>query len=176
MLFPYMFYLLLIFISLKWFLSPWNAHAWLSDLSDNPYKWFLWVLNDGHQLGPIVSMSLLIFVILRFGFWLFLFFHPLGDKKKVRRWKFSSFIPFPLQTLTSEESTLDFYNINDASFIKEFDDFSDGLFIYHKPLMIINARENTMGFMRHLWRYFVSLLRKGVWRLRWWAPSRKSLF
>ena len=28
----------------------------------------------------------------------------------------------------------------------------------------------------HMIRYFVSLLRKGVWQFRRWAPSRKSLF
>ena len=88
----------------------------------------------------------------------------------------SSFIPFPLQTLTSEESTLEFYDINDTSFLKELDDFSDELFICHKPYMFINTRENTIGFMMRIIRYFVSLLRKGVWQLRWWAPSRISLF
>ena len=37
------------------------------------------------------------------------------------------FIPFPLKTLTSEESTLEFYDIYiyDTSFLKELDDFSD---------------------------------------------------
>ena len=53
--------------------------------------------------------------------------------------KKSSFIPFPLQTLTSEESTLEFYDIYDTSFLKEFDDFSDELFVCHKLLMFIIA-------------------------------------
>ena len=83
-----------------------------------------------------------------------------NNKKK------SSFIPFPLQTLTSEESTLEFYDINDTSFLKELDDFSDELFICQKPYMFINTRENTIGFMMRIIRYFVSLLRKGVWQLR----------
>ena len=90
--------------------------------------------------------------------------------------KESSFIPFPLQTLTSEESTLEFYDICDTSFLKELVDFSDELFICHKPYMFINTRENTIGFMMHMIRYFVSLLRKGVWKFRRWAPSRKSFF
>ena len=80
--------------------------------------------------------------------------------------KKSSFIPFPLQTLTSEESTLEFYDIYDTSFLKELDDFSDELFICHKPYMFINTRENTIGFMMRMIRYFVSLLRKGVWQFR----------
>ena len=103
--------------------------------------------------------------------WLFIF-HSHGDCLK----KISSFIPFPLQTLTSEESTLEFYDINDTSFLKELDDFSDELFICHKPYMFINTRENTIGFMMRMIWYFVSLLRKGVWQFRRWTPSRKSLF
>ena len=90
--------------------------------------------------------------------------------------KKSPFIPFPLQTLTSEESTLEFYDIYDTSFLKELVDFSDELFICHKPYMFINTRENTIGFMMRMIQYFVSLLRKGVWQFRRWAPSRKSLF
>ena len=44
-------------------------------------------------------------------------------KKKKKKKKISSFIPFPLQTLTSEESTLEFYDIYNISFLKELDDF-----------------------------------------------------
>ena len=109
-------------------------------------------------------------------FWLFIF-HSHGDYlKKKKIIKISSFIPFPLQTLTSEESTLEFYDIYDTSFLKELVDFSDELFICHKPYMFINTRENTIGFMMRMIQYFVSLLRKGVWKFRRWAPSRKSLF
>ena len=38
--------------------------------------------------------------------------------KKKKKKNISSFIPFPLQTLTSEERTLEFYDINDTPFIK----------------------------------------------------------
>ena len=107
-------------------------------------------------------MSLLFFVLLLFIFDFSFFIHMEIIKKK----KNSPFLPFPLQALTSEESTLEFYDINDTSFLKELDDFSDELFICHKPYMFINTRENTIGFMMHLIRYFVSLLRKGVWQLK----------
>ena len=125
-------------------------------------------------MGPTAIMSLLFFVLLLF---IFLTFHfsftwRLLKKKK----KIASFIPFPLQTLTSEESTLEFYDIYDTSFFKELDDFSAELFICYKPYMFINTWENTIGFMMRMIRYFVSLLRKGVWQFRRWAPSRKSFF
>ena len=58
--------------------------------------------------------------------------------------KISSFIPFPLQTLTSEERTLEFYDINDTPFVKEFDNFSGELFMYLNPLMSINTQENSI--------------------------------
>ena len=64
----------------------------------------------------------------------------------------------------------------DTYFLKELDDFSAELFICHKPYMFINTWENTIGFMMRMIRYFVSLLRKGVWQFRRWAPSRKSFF
>ena len=34
---------------------------WLSDLSDNPHRWLLWVLNDGDHLGPVAIMPSFIF-------------------------------------------------------------------------------------------------------------------
>ena len=69
-----------------------------------------------------------------------------------------------------------FYDIYDTSLLKELDDFSAELFICYKPYMFINTWENTIGFMMRMIQYFVSLLRKGVWQFRRWAPSRKSLF
>ena len=51
-------------------------------------------------------------------------------------------------------------------FLKDFDDFSDELFIYHKPLMFIDTQENIIGFVVHIKLCFVSLLRKGVWQLK----------
>ena len=69
-----------------------------------------------------------------------------------------------------------FYDIYDTSFLKELDDFSAELFICYKPYMFINTWENTIGFMMRMIRYFVSLIRKGVWQFRRWAPSRKSFF
>ena len=68
--------------------------------------------------------------------------------------------------LTSEERTLEFYDINNTPFVKEFDDLSDELFICHKPLMFINTRCDTIGFMVYIKRCFVSLLRKRVWQFR----------
>ena len=103
-------------------------------------------------------MSLLFFVLLLFFYFSF-FIHMEIIKK-------APFIPFTLQTLTSEESTLEFYDIYDTSFLKELDGFSDELFICHKPYMFINTQENTIGFMMRMIRYFVSLLRKGVWQFR----------
>ena len=113
-----------------------------------------------------------------FSYFLFLTFHFSFTWRllKKRKKKHSPFIPFPLQTLTSEESTLEFYDIYDTSFLKELDGFSAELFICHKPYMFINTWENTIGFMMRMIRYFVSLLRKGVWQFRRWAPSRKFFF
>ena len=125
-------------------------------------------------LTAIMSLYVLFSYFLFFDFSFFIHMEIIYKKKKKE--KNSSFIPFPLQTLTSEESTLEFYDIYDTSFLKELDDFSDELFICHKPYMFINTRENTIGFMMRMIQYFVSLLRKGVWQFRRWAPSRKSLF
>ena len=126
----------------------------------------IWVLQ---------RLCLCYFLFSYFLFFDFSFFIHMEIIKKKKK-KIASFIPFPLQTLTSEESTLEFYDIYDTSFLKEYDDFSDELFICHKPYMFINTWENTIGFMMRMIRYFVSLLRKGVWQFRRWAPSRKSFF
>ena len=69
-----------------------------------------------------------------FDFSFFIHMEIITKKKKIL-----SLIPFPLQTLTSEESTLEFYDIYDTSFLKELDDFSAELFICHKPYMFINT-------------------------------------
>ena len=127
----------------------------------------IWVLQ---------RLCLCYFLFSYFLFFDFSFFIHMEIIKKKKKKKNSPFIPFPLQTLTCEESTLEFYDIYDTSFLKELDDFSDELFICHKPYMFINTRENTIGFMMRMIWYFVSLLRKGVWQCRRWAPLRKSLF
>ena len=124
------------------------------------------------SFGSYSDYVFAIFCSLTFYFYDFSFFiHMEIIKKK----KISSFIPFPLQTLTSEESTLDFTIYITPPFLRSWMIFSDGLFICHK-LYMFNTRENTTGFMMRMIRYFVSLLRKGVWQFRRWAPSRKSLF
>ena len=87
-------------------------------------------------MGPTAIMSLLFFVLSLFIFDFSFFIHMEIIKKKKKK---SPFIPFPLQTLTSEESTLEFYDIYDTSFLKELLDFSDELFICHKPYMFINT-------------------------------------
>ena len=74
-----------------------------------------------------------------FSYFLFFDFSFFIHMEIIEKKKISSFIPFPLQTLTSEESTLEFYDIYDTSFLKELDDFSDELFICHKPYMFINT-------------------------------------
>ena len=127
----------------------------------------IWVLQ---------RLCLCYFLFSYFLFFDFSFFIHMEIIKKKKKKKNSPFIPFPLQTLTAEESTLEFYYIYVTSFLKELVDFSDELFICHKPYMFINTRENTIGFMMRMIQYFVSLLRKGVWQFRRWAPSRKSLF
>ena len=43
----------------------------------------------------------------------------------------SSFIPFPLQTLTTEENIFEYYNMNDISFVVRFGDLSAELLICH---------------------------------------------
>ena len=133
-------------------------------------KWWWSLINCEHVFAIFCSLTFY-FLTFHFSFtWILL------KKKKNKKKKNSSFIPFPLQTLTSEESTLEFYDIYDTSFLKELDDFSAELFICHKPYMFINTWGNTIGIMMRMIRYFVSLLRKGVWQIRRWAPSRKSLF
>ena len=44
-----------------------------------------------------------------------------------------SFIPFPLQTLTTEENILEYYDINDISFVVRFGDLSGELLILNVP-------------------------------------------
>ena len=107
-----------------------------------------------------------------FGFSFFIHTEIIKKKKKFALYSLS----FTNFDIWGKYSTLEFYDIYDTSFLKELVDFSDELFICHKPYMFINTRENTIGFMMRMIQYFVSLLRKGVWQFRRWAPSRKSLF
>ena len=117
-----------------------------------------------------------IFCSLTFYFFDFSFFIHMEIIKKKEKKKNLVLYSLSFTNFDIWESTLEFYDIYDTSFLKELDDFSAELFICHKPYMFINSWENTIGFMMRMIRYFVSLLRKGVWQFRRWAPSRKSFF
>ena len=65
----------------------------------------IWVLQ---------RLCLCYFLFSYFLFFDFSFFIHMEIIKKTKQKKISSFIPFPFQTLTSEESTSEFYDINDT--------------------------------------------------------------
>ena len=84
-------------------------------------------------------MSLLFFVLLLFIFDFSFFIHMEIIKKK-------NLVLYSLSftNLTSEERTLEFYDINDTPFVKEFDNFSGELFMYLNPMTSINTQENSI--------------------------------